>query len=256
MYKMLGVLILASIILASCLTKAPYKEINEAQDAMRNAVKANAPQYAPKEFESAQEAMDRATNDLVGQDFNGARHNAKVASELAYFAKIAAIRNKDCMDDTLLGEESITESNLDAGLKALSLADEQEAADSFKDSSVSEGLLAEFDEAGLKVIYFDFDQYQIKKDQEQNVSKNINFLKKYDNVNLLVEGHCDVRGSNEYNLALGQKRAYAIQDFFDKNGISQKRVKLVSFGEERPALIGSGEDIHSKNRRVEFQITD
>ncbi|MCX7836229.1 MAG: peptidoglycan-associated lipoprotein Pal [bacterium] len=108
------------------------------------------------------------------------------------------------------------------------------------------------DKASLKIIYFDFDKSNIRNDMTSDVSYNAGLFKKYSKWTVTLEGHADERGTNEYNLALGERRAKSVRDFLVNYGIDANRISVMSYGEERPAVKGTGEAAWSKNRRVEF----
>ncbi len=106
----------------------------------------------------------------------------------------------------------------------------------------------------LSRIYFDYDKYNIRPDAAQTLASNAEYLKQNPNVKIQIEGHCDERGSNDYNLALGQKRASAAKAYLVKLGISPNRISTISYGEERPLVNESNEDAWAQNRRAEFVI--
>lgn len=110
------------------------------------------------------------------------------------------------------------------------------------------------DRASIKIIYFDFDKSNIRNDMTADVSYNAGLMKKYSKWSVTLEGHADERGTNEYNLALGERRAKSVRDFLVNYGIEANRISVISYGEERPAVRGTGEAVWSKNRRVEFNI--
>jgi peptidoglycan-associated lipoprotein len=107
----------------------------------------------------------------------------------------------------------------------------------------------------LATVYFDFDKSDLRKDQIDVVNKNIQVIKdkgaKYTKM-IQIEGHCDERGTQEYNLALGERRALAVRDYMIKNGIDAGRLTTISYGKERPVDQGHGEASWSKNRRAQF----
>ena len=112
------------------------------------------------------------------------------------------------------------------------------------------------DNINLINIYFDFDQSTLK-DRDRAFLKVLNEALKMDKnktVSLKIQGHTDERGSNEYNLALGERRARAVYDYLTNLGTSKKRLDVVSFGEERPADTGSNETAWAKNRRAAFEM--
>ncbi len=104
----------------------------------------------------------------------------------------------------------------------------------------------------LSPVYFDFDKYNIRDDQRPTLSEHATKLNAAPSVTLILEGHCDERGTVEYNLALGQRRAEAVRAHLVRLGVSAERLDVVSFGEERPADPGHSEGAWARNRRVEF----
>ncbi|MBI4766473.1 MAG: peptidoglycan-associated lipoprotein Pal [Deltaproteobacteria bacterium] len=103
-------------------------------------------------------------------------------------------------------------------------------------------------------IYFDFDQYLLSDSAKQNLNRKAQWLKQFPSAKALIEGHCDERGSAEYNLALGQKRADAAMQYLISLGISANRLSSVSFGEEKPMDPRSTEEAWAKNRRAHFVL--
>lgn len=108
--------------------------------------------------------------------------------------------------------------------------------------------------SGLQRIYFDFDQYVLTPSAKQILADNASLLKAAPAVKILIEGHCDERGSDEYNLALGQKRALATKSYLVSLGIVNYRVSVISYGEEMPLDAARTDDAWAKNRRAEFKI--
>jgi len=107
----------------------------------------------------------------------------------------------------------------------------------------------------FQTIYFDFDQAMIRSDQRAALTKNAQLLSQYPTVKVRLEGHCDERGTEEYNMALGQRRADAVGRFMADYGIASSRITSISYGEMRPADSGHTEAAWSKNRRCEIVIT-
>jgi len=104
-------------------------------------------------------------------------------------------------------------------------------------------------------VHFDYDMAEIRSDAERVLRAKLGILRASPNVNLRIEGHCDDRGSNEYNDALGNRRAQAVVDFFTNFGLDASQFTIVSFGEDRPLVTRSDEDGWAQNRRAEFIIT-
>jgi peptidoglycan-associated lipoprotein len=127
--------------------------------------------------------------------------------------------------------------------------------------SASEGLKSEaLSEAAapaallkLEKVYFDFDAYTLTPQAREVLAVNAEWLRKNPEARLTIEGHCDERGSDEYNLALGQRRADAAKNYLVGLGIAAARLTSISYGEERPAVTGSNESAWSQNRRAEFK---
>jgi len=107
----------------------------------------------------------------------------------------------------------------------------------------------------VQTIYFDFDKYDIRPDQVARLESNASWLKENRRVKFTVEGHCDERGSEEYNLALGDRRANAVKDFLLKQGVDASAINVISYGEERPVCREATEDCYSRNRRAAFVIS-
>jgi peptidoglycan-associated lipoprotein len=103
-------------------------------------------------------------------------------------------------------------------------------------------------------IFFDYDQSLIRPDAKKTLEKNIAWLRANTKPNLMIEGHCDERGTQEYNLALGQRRAKAAQDYLVASGIDEKRIKTISYGKERPFVVGHDESAWQWNRRAHFLL--
>ena len=98
-------------------------------------------------------------------------------------------------------------------------------------------------------VFFDFDKSNLREDAKATLDKQIAWLKKYPNWSITVEGHCDERGTREYNLALGERRANSVKQYMAANGIPASRLKTISYGKERPAVQGSNEAAWAQNRR-------
>ncbi|MDH4156799.1 MAG: peptidoglycan-associated lipoprotein Pal [candidate division Zixibacteria bacterium] len=109
-------------------------------------------------------------------------------------------------------------------------------------------------ESQLMTVYFDFDKYNLRADAKVSLDHNYDLLKEFMDVIIKIEGHCDERGTIEYNLSLGDKRAKATVDYLVGLGINAGRLSVISYGKERPVDPGHNEDAWAKNRRCEFRI--
>ena len=104
----------------------------------------------------------------------------------------------------------------------------------------------------FQTVYFRFDQSRIESTESGKLDAIANYLKSNPGTGVVIEGNCDVRGSEEYNRALGEKRALAAKFILLDRGIAENRIKVISYGEERPAVIGENESAWSQNRRDDF----
>jgi peptidoglycan-associated lipoprotein len=112
----------------------------------------------------------------------------------------------------------------------------------------------EITEEDLQPIYFDFDRHALRPDDRGILSLNAQVLKENPAVRIRIEGNCDERGTVEYNLALGEKRARAAKDYLINLGVDADRISIISYGKERPQYSGHNEQAWSKNRRDDFVI--
>ena len=99
-------------------------------------------------------------------------------------------------------------------------------------------------------VFFNYDSSDLDSDAQELLQDQVAWLKQYSDVSVIVEGHCDERGTREYNLALGEQRATAVRDYLVIQGIDPDRIKVISYGKEKPAVVGSNSMAWSKNRRA------
>jgi peptidoglycan-associated lipoprotein len=104
-------------------------------------------------------------------------------------------------------------------------------------------------------VYFDYDQSALRADTRERLARNAEFLRQHPEYEVTVEGHCDERGTSEYNLALGDRRAHAAVDYLQDLGVARSRLRTVSYGEERPQCAESYEACWQRNRRAHFLVT-
>jgi peptidoglycan-associated lipoprotein len=108
--------------------------------------------------------------------------------------------------------------------------------------------------AALKEVYFDFDKYDIRAEDAKTLDANASWLKSNADNLVLIEGHADERGTNEYNLALGERRAKSTMNYLVSQGIQANRITIISYGEERPVCNEKTEACWAKNRRANFLV--
>jgi peptidoglycan-associated lipoprotein len=110
------------------------------------------------------------------------------------------------------------------------------------------------DESPLASIYFDYDRFALRSDAQSTLKSNAQLMRDNSSWQIQIEGNCDERGSDEYNLALGKKRAEAAKSYLMDLGIDSSRISTISYGEENPAAQGSDEMAWSRNRRDDFVL--
>lgn len=106
----------------------------------------------------------------------------------------------------------------------------------------------------LITVYFDFDSYALSENTKAQLEGNYEWLKEHPGIHVLIEGHCDERGTVEYNLNLGQKRADAVREYLILKGLDPSTLHTISYGEERPESDGHDESAWTQNRRVQFLV--
>jgi peptidoglycan-associated lipoprotein len=136
-------------------------------------------------------------------------------------------------------------------LKELEAAKKEEPAKIDEEKAWMERRAAKFE---AESIYFDFDKSFIKLEYRPILNEKAAFLKDYPEMRARIEGNCDERGTNEYNLALGERRANSAKNFLVSSGIAADRIEIISYGEERPRALGHNEDSWSQNRRDDFVL--
>jgi peptidoglycan-associated lipoprotein len=97
-------------------------------------------------------------------------------------------------------------------------------------------------------VFFAFDRSDISPESQQILARQVEWLRRYPNVTVTIEGHCDERGTREYNLALGERRAQAVKNVLVAGGIPAARISTISYGKERPIVVGSNEEAWAQNR--------
>jgi peptidoglycan-associated lipoprotein len=111
------------------------------------------------------------------------------------------------------------------------------------------GSIEEFTQSIGDRVFFGFDRFDLTAEAQAQLQKQATWLKTYPQYRFVIEGHCDERGTREYNLALGERRATAVKNYLAALGIDQNRMQTISYGKERPAILGSNEEAWAQNRR-------
>ena len=104
------------------------------------------------------------------------------------------------------------------------------------------------------IIYFEFDKFNIQDQYREVLRQKAELMKAYPSIRVRIEGNCDARGTQEYNLALGERRARAAYEYMVMLGVNPNQLEIISYGKERPAVEGTGPAVWSKNRRDDFRV--
>jgi peptidoglycan-associated lipoprotein len=164
-----------------------------------------------------------------------------------------------CPKKTVVKEEPSVKKEEPGKPEAERAAKETKTKEQFEKSLVAErtpGIEGQvFESSLLKDIHFNFDKYDIRPEDAALLKENAALLKKFPNVKVQIEGHCDARGTVEYNLALGERRANRTKDYLASLGISTARISTISYGKEKPLDPGQNEEAWATNRRAHTIIT-
>lgn len=146
---------------------------------------------------------------------------------------------------------------LGAGLVNVACTDEAPTEEPVKTETAAEPPVESPDAASFtpETVYFSFDDYTLNGEAQGKLQGLAEQLKKTPNTLVQVEGHCDERGSIEYNLALGERRAQSVKNYLTQLGVEAGRLSTISYGEEKPATEGHDESAWAKNRRAEFTVS-
>jgi len=219
--------------LASCSsTKSSELELAAARAAIDNAKAERAYKCAKQIFLAAQSVMREANQLAEAGEHDAARAKAEEAERLALQARNASPPGCDAPP------KPVARSNPNPDLSASA------------SSNVSRNM--ELGEA-LETIYFDYNQAHIREDSKTVLSKIAEIMASDAEQGLEIEGHCDARGSTEYNLHLGERRARSVRKYLVTQGVRPTRLQIISYGEERPIDLGETESAHQKNRRAELK---
>lgn len=198
----------------------PEKALADAEKAIREAAVVS--DCAEEEFAEASAMLDEAKRLVEEGRYDEAEVKAKAAKKLAERAqKQGETTWEDCQEEKRrLAEEA-------------NKKDEPEVLT-------------------LQTIYFNYNEAVLTEASQEILRTNAEWLRRNPTATIIIQGHCDERGSTEYNLALGERRAAAVRKYLVQLGIEQSRLSLLSFGEEMPVNSGNSDDSHAKNRRAEF----
>ncbi len=229
--KALSTLFVAVLLASGCpATKTSDVELAAAQAALDDA-RANRASDCAKEIYMAAEATIREAKELAETgDHDGARAKAAEGESLANQARGASPPGCDKSDEEVAGNQ-----------------DERDGATA-DNASMSMRL-----EDLLDTVYFDYNRAQIRDTSKETLTKLADYLGTQPGTKIEIEGHCDARGSTEYNLHLGERRARSVMKYLVTQGVNGTQVQTISYGEERPVDLGDTETAHQRNRRAELR---
>ena len=162
---------------------------------------------------------------------------------------LAACETASQIDTASTSDSSASSASGSASASAASSSDSTSASAADTAATAKAKAESELAEVG-NTVYFDFDSSALSSASEAILSRQAAFLKANPSLTVVIEGHADERGTREYNLALGDRRASAARDYLLAQGINAARVRTVSYGKERPAVVGSNKTAWAKNRRA------
>ncbi len=217
--------------LLSACASAPRKALADAEAALTDAYSAS--ECAPEEYAAARKMLDQANAKSKAGEFDQARELAVAARDLARkAAQVARDNYERCKkrDQVLVEDEPVEDVVDEAPQQAV----------------VDEGL-------SLETVYFEFNAAQLAPATQDTLRKNADWILQNGGQRVTVAGHCDARGSTEYNLALGETRAGAVKKYLVTLGVPPERLAVISYGEEVPAEDAATEAAFRLNRRAEFR---
>lgn len=229
-----------AVIMAGCATTQSYQpEIDSMKRALAEAKAAGAETRAPREYAAAEACLDWMTHE---------------ATEFRPFADPDARIHGRCQAAlTALGDRMAAP----PVTPQPKIAQAEGAAEAISPPVTPQPetvQAAEEKASPLQDIFFDYDKSSIRADMKKSLTENVRWLKANPLASIIIEGHCDERGTVEYNQALGQRRATSVKNHLVAAGIDVKRIKIVSYGKERPFVEGHDESAWQQNRRAHFVL--
>lgn len=228
-----------ALALGGCPKQPPTKNYQDALAALEAAKREMADKCAKDELASAERMIDQAKKLMDEGKYDLARDTFDAAKKLAEKA----------------AEES--KSNREECLKRLAAANRPpvDRTPGVPNVISSTEVPVPDNREALDPIYFGFNQYALSPETKQQLQKHADWIRRNTDAKVQIEGHCDQRGSVEYNLALGERRAIAVRQYLIKLGIPSDRVSVISYGHQRPADPRMTTEAYNKNRRAEFKVS-
>jgi peptidoglycan-associated lipoprotein len=167
---------------------------------------------------------------------------------LAFLAVVLSSCNGKAKKDQIdsANQAGVMESEASQTTKSFDVVDSEAAA-----AAINKQAQAAIEEVEVADrVFFDLNASSVSDDAKKILDNQSSWLKSDPKIKIIIEGHCDERGTREYNIALGEKRANSVKQYLVANGVESSRIKTISYGKERPAFVGAGEEIWAKNRRA------
>ena len=230
-----------AVLIAGCATTASYRpEIESMKATLAEAKAAGAETFAPEEYAQAEVCLDWLTHEAT--EFNPIADPSARNVIGKCRAAFASLKSKMVATrESRLPAEPVT-------------APATPKPESPPAAPTPSPVAPTAKESPLKDVFFDFDKSLIRPDAKKTLDENIRWLKENAKATMTIEGHCDERGTREYNLGLGERRAKATRDYLVTAGIDAKRIKTISYGKERPFVPGHDESAWRWNRRAHFVL--
>ncbi len=231
--------LMAALVLTAC-GGPPTETLTSAETALQDA--ALAKRCAKDEYAAAERMYKQAQEESAAGNYEEAKSSAEAAKKLAIHARNKALLNQDACEAAERAE---------AERLAAEEASRQKTIQVHEEAAAYEAGEADL---SFKMIHFGFNTSEIAEPEREILSEHASKLEANPSVKLVIGGHCDTRGSTEYNLALGEKRAQVVRKYLVSMGVEASRLSIISYGEEEPLTMGTTEADHRKNRRAEFKI--
>jgi peptidoglycan-associated lipoprotein len=228
----------ALFIIAGCAVRASYRsDIDRMKAELAEAKAAGAERLAPEEYAQAEACLDWFTHYATQFDHIGDVTTANLPARCR--AAFAALNSR--MLAVRGGKMPVEAVSPPAAPRPEAPASREAAREQEKPSPLADA-------------FFDYDRSVIRQDAKKGLDENVKWMKANPEARITIEGHCDERGTREYNLGLGQRRAKATKDYLVAAGIDPNRIKTVSYGKERPFALGHDESAWRLNRRAHFVL--
>ncbi|MFO8056460.1 MAG: peptidoglycan-associated lipoprotein Pal [bacterium] len=225
--------------------KDAQEQIGSAKSVLEQAREEQAEQYASDEFRSAEESLLQAREQYDNYRFNKAESSALQAETRARLALEKALEEKTRRKEKEEKEKEKEKEDEELAYNVSSL---------YSETVLEEPPEEEQAEVALHDIHFEFDSSALSEHAKTILDMNAEWLEKHPDIKIEIEGHCDERGSEEYNLALGAKRARKAYEYLVEYGIDPDRMQTISYGESVPLDPRHNEEAWAKNRRVHFAV--